>query len=66
MSQRPLLTYSPLTGTIYILTRYTKKSGGAVVASAKHEVPKDEFLSVLKQFEGDYNIVRPAAPEDTL
>ena len=65
MSQRPLLTYSPLTGTIYILTRY-KKKGTAVVASAKHEVPKEEFLSVLKQFEGDYNIVRPAAPEDTL
>jgi hypothetical protein len=52
----PRLLYSELTGTVYVITRYTerphptKKGRGIVVASVKHDVTAD-FLDVVRQWQ---------------
>jgi hypothetical protein len=46
--QKPLLLRSPLTGQVYIVTRYHRDEArnGAVVAHRKYEVTADELRAI--------------------
>lgn len=44
----PRLVLGPLTGRIYIATRYTEREGGIIESSEKYDVT-NEFLSLYEE-----------------
>lgn len=48
----PLLAFSGLTGSIYVVTRYSKREGGQIVAHEKYDVTArfDELIAERQDF----------------
>lgn len=44
----PLLRFSPLTGTVYIITRYKVAENGIITAQRKFDVTEDFLVAVQR------------------
>jgi hypothetical protein len=62
---RPRLTIGPLTGRIYVVTKYRVLEGGVIDAQTKYDVTSD-FMAVKEIAERDFDYVeRPSGETAT-
>ena len=58
--QTPRLTLGPLTGRIYVVTRYRERPNGVIEAQEKFDVT-DEFLSLYEEATSKFTYTPVAA-----
>ena len=64
--QRPIVRLSPLSGRVYVVTRYRARPGGGIVADVKHDVTGDvKELRARAWIEG-FNACDAAEPGATI
>jgi hypothetical protein len=59
-----ILRYSPLSGNVYAITRWSERSDGTILAHTKHDVTADmNQLVQTIQFRGGRFVERATAPK---